>query len=104
MARRKSVKRSLSQWQQLLAAQQESGLSISAFCQQHSITLSSFYAWKQKLHPAPVSDSSPSPSPSQSPQEDRWLPLELPRVQPQNEPWNIELSLPGNITIKIKSA
>lgn len=36
-------------WQQLLAAQQQSGQSIATFCEQQGISQASFYQWRKKL-------------------------------------------------------
>ncbi|MDP7591790.1 MAG: IS66 family insertion sequence element accessory protein TnpB [Litorilituus sp.] len=40
--------RSPNHWQQILAEQQKSGLTISAFCRQHNISTSGFYTQRQK--------------------------------------------------------
>ncbi len=42
----------------LLRGQPRSGLSIQAFCEQHSIPAGSFHNWKRKYGPLP--DSEPS--------------------------------------------
>lgn len=36
-------------WQQVIDRQQQSGLSIKAFCTQQNISAASFYQWKSKL-------------------------------------------------------
>ena len=40
--------RSPNHWQQILAEQQKSGLTISAFCRQHNISTSGFYTQRKK--------------------------------------------------------
>jgi hypothetical protein len=71
-----AVLRSPEEWQQLLAEQALSGLSIRAFCQQGHIALSTFLARKKRVssHPdvgAPprmrTKASSPRPKASQTP-------------------------------------
>jgi transposase-like protein len=39
-------------WEELLAEQAISGLSVAAFCQEHRLTDSQFYSWKRRLRAA----------------------------------------------------
>jgi transposase-like protein len=48
MTQRKRLERR-GHWQDVIRKQQASGLSVSAFCRQHEVPLSSFYNWKRKL-------------------------------------------------------
>jgi hypothetical protein len=42
-------------WQQLIARQQQTGLSVRAFCQQYQTSEYSFYQWRKRLNdPLPV--------------------------------------------------
>jgi hypothetical protein len=41
-------------WRERLQAQQESGLSIAAWCKQEGISAWSVYAWRKRLSPAPA--------------------------------------------------
>lgn len=41
--------RARERWRTLISEQHESGLGVSAFCQQRSIPTSSFYGWRRKL-------------------------------------------------------
>ncbi len=43
------IMRNQTQWQTLIQNQQTSGLTISDYCQQHHLPMSSFYAFKKKL-------------------------------------------------------
>jgi transposase-like protein len=36
-------------WRQLIAKQQQSGISVRAFCQQHGTSEYSFYHWRKRL-------------------------------------------------------
>jgi hypothetical protein len=36
-------------WRQLIAQQQQSGVSVRAFCQQHRTSEYSFYQWRKRL-------------------------------------------------------
>jgi hypothetical protein len=40
-------------WQQLVAQQERSGLSVRAFCQQHRTSEPSFYHWRKRLAARP---------------------------------------------------
>ncbi len=48
MTQRRNLERE-GHWQVVIREQQASGLSVSAFCRQHEVPLSSFYKWKRKL-------------------------------------------------------
>ncbi|WP_081577004.1 IS66 family insertion sequence element accessory protein TnpA [Acidithiobacillus thiooxidans] len=50
--RRKAPRRSAQAWQALLDEQAESGLTVTAFCRQASISLASFYRWQGRLRKA----------------------------------------------------
>jgi len=43
------ITRSQEQWQTIIEDQQSSGLTIIDYCQQHQLTISSFYAVRKKL-------------------------------------------------------
>ncbi|MBU2837357.1 hypothetical protein HF673_16790, partial [Acidithiobacillus thiooxidans] len=47
--RRKAPRRSAQAWQALLDEQTESGLTVTAFCHQASISPASFYRWQGRL-------------------------------------------------------
>ena len=47
--RRKAPRRSAQDWRALLNEQAESGLTVTAFCRQASISLASFYRWQGLL-------------------------------------------------------
>lgn len=36
-------------WRQFIAQQQQSGLSVAAYCQQQGTTEQSFYSWRKRL-------------------------------------------------------
>jgi putative transposase len=43
------MRRSASEWQTLIQAQVQSGLSVAAFCREQAISLSSFYAQRHRV-------------------------------------------------------
>jgi hypothetical protein len=62
-------------WQELIRQQQQSKLSVSAFCRQHGFSDQSFYNWRKRLAAdEPVRFALVEANPSGS---DRFAPLEL---------------------------
>ena len=62
-------------WQELIRQQQESKLSVSAFCRQHGFSDQSFYNWRKRLvADEPVRFALVDANP---PGADRFAPLEL---------------------------
>ena len=55
-------------WQRLLAEQQASGISVTAWCAQQNIQAGTFYAWRKRL-----TASAPSPVP-------QWVAVSTPGV------------------------
>ena len=87
------------QWQQIIDQQTESGLSQKRFCQSRSISLSSFTNWKRKLSSGLTSTPD---GPEHSP-DDTWIELPAqPAPTPANKKWNIELTLPGGVILRIR--
>jgi hypothetical protein len=60
------------QWQQIINQQENSGVTISVFCKQRSITLSGFYLWRKRLTTPDVETSTSSPAPSSDNTQD-WI-------------------------------
>ena len=54
MSRKQEERREL--WRQKIAQQEESGLSVRAFCSERGLGVHSFYKWRQRLrrHTTPV--------------------------------------------------
>ena len=44
-------------WQGVLSQQQESGLTVAAFCRERNISHGSFYQWRNKLQPQQPTDT-----------------------------------------------
>ena len=58
MEAKKPIRLSREQWQERIALQRESGLSIAAYCQEFKLTQSNFYAWRKRFsEPKPVQSS-----------------------------------------------
>jgi transposase-like protein len=97
MARQCKPRRSRSEWQQIVADQQQSGLSIKAYCDQNEITESSFHLWKKKLSDHPITESDDT-------NHNNWLSLDIPATTPDVKPWDIELDLPGGVTLRMRTS
>ncbi len=61
-SRRISPRRSAQAWQALLDEQRMSGLTVTAFCRQVSISPASFYRWQGRLQPQGGSSRVPTVS------------------------------------------
>jgi hypothetical protein len=86
------TRRTQHQWQQFLSEQPQSGLTVKEYCASKNITVSGFYLWRKKL--------ADTPHPVDEPQE--WLSL-APSSSPRPEQWQIELSLPGGVILRMNS-
>jgi hypothetical protein len=77
-----------------------SSLSLQDFCQQENISTSAFNRWQNQFNPS-------SSSPSEKNNAD-WInitPSESALLEAQAESaknWNVELALPGNITLRLR--
>ena len=91
----KTPRRTAAQWQQLIQAQETSGLTIQQFCAEHQLTLSNFYLQRKKLQQrdSPVVQNN-----------EAWLPLnELVQVQQDSRRWQIELTLPNGVVLNMST-
>ena len=83
-------RRTPSEWKQLIEAQQASGLSQKAFCQEQQISKATFGYWKRKLKQQAV--QSPSP----------WIELSSLAAEPSPEGrWQIELDLGNGVCLRL---
>ena len=86
------TRRTAQQWQQFINEQPQSGLTVKDYCASKNITVSGFYLWRKKL----ATNASSVDEPQQ------WLSLS-PSVSSQSEQWQIELSLPGGVVLRMNS-
>ncbi len=77
--------------------QDQSGLSITEYCQQHDLAISTFFKWRNKLTASTVDTIT---EPSSEP--DKWLPIN--NNIPSANIWDLELSLPNGIVLRMKNA
>ncbi|NQY36667.1 MAG: hypothetical protein HRT37_17195 [Alteromonadaceae bacterium] len=91
-----NTRRTPTQWQQILQEQTQSGLSVHEYCDQNSIATSSFFKWRciLKIDLENTSDVST--------EDDKWVPIE--NAIPTANVWDLELSLPNGIVLRMKHA
>jgi hypothetical protein len=87
-------------WIKLIEGKQDSPLTIDEYCKHNQITVSSFYTWRAKLKKQ-IATAKPS-TPNSTTGD--WLPINLSASPPVKPSWDIELDLPGGITLRVKSA
>ena len=96
MEKTKSKRRSKLQWRELIEAQPQSSMNISDYCKHHKITTASFFTWRKKLFDTSTGDIHCSNQP-----DNDWIPLTL---KSDVATWDIELCLPGGVTLKMKKS
>ena len=79
-------------WRQLFAHFDRSGLSAAAFCTREGVPLPSFYAWRRRLHAAPVQQGIRNAGPSA---DAHFIPVRL------FAPTPVEVHLPGGATLRL---
>ena len=72
-------------WQQHILDQQRSGRNISAYCREHKLTSSQFFAWRRKLK---LTDHTSKTQ--------RFVPVTLAATLPM-----VEVTLPNGIVVKL---
>lgn len=100
MAKPRSPRRTKAQWIKLIENKRHSALSINEYCKQNQITVSRFYAWNSKLNKQLHGE----PSDASGSENDNWLPISLSSPSPTQLTWDIELTLPGGMTLSMKGA
>jgi transposase-like protein len=86
-----NTRRGRSDWEQLMAQYEASGLTQRAFCEQHGLGYSTFCYWRKHLR-----QSAATEKPSA-------VLIELPMFQPdQASDWRIELDLGQGIVLRLK--
>ncbi len=95
-----NVQRTPKQWQAIVEQHASSDLKIVTFCKQQKITPSSFYAWRKRLKrqsPFPVIDNTPVFT---EPHHDNWVGIN-PEPIAEVSCWDIELSLPSGVVLRM---
>ncbi|WP_434339501.1 IS66 family insertion sequence element accessory protein TnpA [Motilimonas cestriensis] len=84
------TRRTADEWQTIFNQFADSGLSVKQFCLREKLAPSNFYLWRKRLH------AEPEPA---FPQDINWQLLTP--TQP-TQSWDIELELPGGITLRMR--
>ncbi|MAE69202.1 MAG: IS66 family insertion sequence hypothetical protein, partial [Gemmatimonadetes bacterium] len=92
----KRVRLGRERWQQLLAEQAKSGLSIGAFCEREGLRPATFAQWKRRLRGGA---ESPRCAPGQ---ENSWLELSSAGSRAPAGDWEIELDLGNGMRLRLR--
>ena len=91
-------RRNATQWQALINEWQQSGLTIAEFCKAEGLHQSGFYAWKKKLL------SNGEVETEKASEELPWLQLPQTYSRQAETGWDMELSLPGGVVLRMRQA
>lgn len=87
-------------WHSLIAKWQTSQMTVREFCDKHQLSTTSFYHWRKQLNLAVRQPARPD-TPEAAPENDS--PFQLLQVPGSPETlWEIELSLPGGVTLRMR--
>jgi transposase len=84
------TRRTRQQWQQLINEQPDSGLTVHDYCQQQHLNVSGFYLWRKKLA-----------AESENVSATDWLSLPAADLPGHTGDCQIELLLPGGVTLRM---
>ena len=87
---RRHVRRSPSEWQQLIDEQARSGLSQTVFCAARSVSTTSFQHWKRQL------------AATVAPPSATWLDLGALPERPATAGWDLELELGDGVCLRLR--
>jgi putative transposase len=91
MSAKKRIRRSRSQWEELLEQQAASGLSASEFCRREGMSLASFARWRTRC-----GEPSCGPTP--------FVEWRVPQVGSAGlQPGEMELVLPGGVRLRLRA-
>lgn len=86
-------------WRLAIREQQDSGLSVRAFCAREGLTQSNFYAWRRQLARRDAEGGSEQAG---SPKFVEVMPPEVPPVATSDEvPSPLELMLPCGVVVRV---
>jgi hypothetical protein len=93
------IRRSHAQWREIFTRFEAGSLSATAFCKQQGIAYGSFMRWRQRLD-APTSHTAQVTA-------EGWLPIQLAAGAEDDSPtgrgWDIELTLPGGVQLRMRA-
>lgn len=86
------VRRTASDWEQIFAAFEHSGLSQTAFCRREGLALSTFQHWKRRL--AACEQTQPSP--------EQPAMIELGSLDDRSAGWEVEIKLGDGVSLTLR--
>jgi hypothetical protein len=90
-----STRRSRADWRRLLSRQAHSGLSIAEFCRREGVRPQSLSWWRWKLRAAAERPTDVTPN------EPRFLELEIAGVPSADPGIAFEIALPGDVVVRV---
>jgi transposase-like protein len=91
----RNIRRSLAQWQQIMATYESSDLSQQAFCEQKGLAPSSFSKWRRQLKDEKVTQKEPLT-------KSMFMALPLQGMLPTQPLWDIEVELGNGIALRLR--
>ena len=95
----KPKRRTELQWRELIEAQPQSGMNISDYCKYHKTTTASFFSWRKKLF-----NTNADHIDSSTGSDNNWIPLNFCSDAGHDPEWDIELCLPGGVTLRMRKS
>jgi len=95
LARSDRIRRSASEWQHIIAQYEQSDQTQETFCHEHSLALSTFCRWRQRL------SRLTSPSTCEAPGFVE-LSSEVPADEPALTSWDVELQLGADVFLRLR--
>ena len=93
------TRRSPEQWQAIINNFSTSGLTLNEYCQQHSIALSGFYAWRKRLQQQNLPETATPKLIEITPE------FTAPTKQTHDSnTWQVELELGGGCILRLRTA
>ena len=90
-----NIRRSQTQWQQIMAAYESSDLSQKAYCKENGLAPSSFAKWRRQLRDDHVIEAAPLG-------KSLFKELPLQDLLPTAPLWDIEVELGNGITFRLR--
>jgi len=80
------------QWQEIMLAYDQSGLTQEAFCDRESLAPSTFYSWRKRLKGIKKT----------KPKKSMFVELTPPQTEQQPIDWDVELRLGDHIVLRLR--
>jgi len=98
-----NIHRTPEQWQKIFKLYASSNLQINAFCKQQKLNTSSFYAWRKRLADISFSPTTTNNEHKTGDNQPDWVGIS-PAPIVAVLPWDIELSLPNGVILRMMNS